>query len=403
MRYYKKAIVFIGLIIVPFSAQAQEAMVSTLQLDQALSLDGIVVGHDGTIYGADGFNGQNVYKIQPDGSSEVIATFLHGPIDMDFDATGNLYVSTFNNRGFYKIDFTTGYYEQWASVATGPSGVVVDRAAGKGYISHYGAGQLGNGNTIYVVDLATKTTEVFAQAGGLNAPVSLAIDDEGNVYAGNIVDAKVFKITPEGEMSLLATLPTRDLLSYNIGHLAFANGALYVTGNRARPYVYRVDPSGTYEIIAGMATPGHRDGPGLQARFRGPNGIAASVTGDTLYVTELDQPDVLRVIALPPQATDIEGESVRNESFALSPAYPNPVVHTEQTHTTVTYEVPSTTHVTIQLYDVLGRVRDTLVNTVRLPGTHTLTVDLSSLASGMYFYTLQANNTVLTRSLMVTK
>lgn len=381
--------------------QAQEVIVSTLQLDGPLSLDGLVVATDGTLYGADGFDGNNVYHIQKDGTSSIRANFMAGPIDMDFDADGHLYVSTFLDRGFQRIDMQTGYYEQWARVAVGPSGVAINRVAGKAYISHYGAGQLGNGNAIYEVDLGTRETTIFAQDQGLNAPVSLAIDEAGNVYAANIVDAQVFKITPDGTVTLLTTLPTRHPAVYNIGHIAYTRGALYVTGNRAMPYIYRVNLDGSYEVIAGTGENGIQDGLGLQATFAGPNGITPSVTGDSLYVTELNNPSALRIIALPPTATSMHDPTIFTPGYTLTQTYPNPVLPPNTTSVSFSYTLPVPQHVTIRLYDALGREHMSRPPVLKQAGAHQVSVSTKNLAPGVYFYTMQTEDIMLTKSLLV--
>ena len=241
--------------------KAQNVNVSSIQLDASLSLDGLLVTPDGTLYGTEGYDGHRIFKIQPDGSTEVVVSNLNGPIDMDYDTSGNIYVSTFNNAGLYKFDPSTpNSIQYFATVTTGPSGVVVNRETGDIYVSHYGVGFPGNGNSIYKVD-ANGNSTVFAQGNGLNVPVSLAIDEEGNLYAPNISDAKLFKITPDGQISLLAALPTGSIHPFNIGHIAYSNGALYVTGNDGQPMVFKVELDGSYEIIAGDGIVGIQDGP----------------------------------------------------------------------------------------------------------------------------------------------
>ena len=49
-------------------------------------------------------------------------------------------------------------------------------------------------------------------------------------------------------------------------------------------------------------------------------------------------------------------------------------------------------NVTIKVYDLLGRLVKTLVNEFREAGYYTVTFDGSGLASGVYFYTIEAGN-----------
>jgi hypothetical protein len=54
----------------------------------------------------------------------------------------------------------------------------------------------------------------------------------------------------------------------------------------------------------------------------------------------------------------------------------------------------------VNVIDVLGREVATLVNEVKEPGTYTVEFNASSLASGVYFYRLQAGNFVATKKLL---
>jgi hypothetical protein len=57
----------------------------------------------------------------------------------------------------------------------------------------------------------------------------------------------------------------------------------------------------------------------------------------------------------------------------------------------------------VKVYDVLGREVATLVNEVKEPGTYTVKLDASALASGVYFYRLQAGQYVECRKMVVMK
>ena len=58
---------------------------------------------------------------------------------------------------------------------------------------------------------------------------------------------------------------------------------------------------------------------------------------------------------------------------------------------------------TLKVFDILGREVATLVNEVKQPGTYTVQSDGSNLASGMYFYRLQAGSFVAMKKLVLLK
>lgn len=73
-------------------------------------------------------------------------------------------------------------------------------------------------------------------------------------------------------------------------------------------------------------------------------------------------------------------------NFTLAQNYPNPF----NPSTTIMYQIPMNGHVTMKVYDVLGREVRTLVNTIQRAGRYEVKMDGSGLASGVYFYTLTA-------------
>ncbi|MBA4407094.1 hypothetical protein C0389_07465 [bacterium] len=68
--------------------------------------------------------------------------------------------------------------------------------------------------------------------------------------------------------------------------------------------------------------------------------------------------------------------------------YPNPFNPT----TTISYQLPENSFVTIKVYDMLGKEIATLVNGNRTAGYHKVTFDASRLTSGVYIYTINAGN-----------
>ena len=74
--------------------------------------------------------------------------------------------------------------------------------------------------------------------------------------------------------------------------------------------------------------------------------------------------------------------------FDLSQNYPNPF----NPVTLIKYQVPETSHISIKIYDVIGREIATLVNEVKQPGVFQVSFNCENLASGVYFYKMIAGD-----------
>lgn len=76
------------------------------------------------------------------------------------------------------------------------------------------------------------------------------------------------------------------------------------------------------------------------------------------------------------------------DNYILYQNYPNPF----NSYTTISYYLPSTTDVQIEIYDILGKSVQLLVNEKKIAGIHTVEFDASNLSSGIYMYRLYTEN-----------
>jgi hypothetical protein len=82
--------------------------------------------------------------------------------------------------------------------------------------------------------------------------------------------------------------------------------------------------------------------------------------------------------------------------FRLGQNYPNPF----NPLTTIEYHLPVDAYIEIGVYDILGRQIETLVKMNRFAGSHKVIWNTGDIASGIYIYTLKADNVVLERKKM---
>jgi len=235
---------------------------------------GITVADNGDLYigefgNVTGDHGTNVFRVTPTGHVEVFASGLGlSNSGNDFDAQGNLIQSAYASNVVRRID-PQGNATVIASVP-GPVGVVAAT----------------DGN-IYVASCATTSTvkrintsgqvSTFATNPQFRCTNGLTETPDGNLYAINYGDGKVFRIKPNGNTKLIANLGVAG------AHIVYGNGELYAAG-RGGNAVYRVTLEGDVTKIAGSGENGNMDGAPLEASFSGPNGIAISNDGHYLYV-----------------------------------------------------------------------------------------------------------------------
>jgi tetratricopeptide (TPR) repeat protein len=79
--------------------------------------------------------------------------------------------------------------------------------------------------------------------------------------------------------------------------------------------------------------------------------------------------------------------------------YPNPFNPT----TVIRFSLPTEGHVSLKVYDMLGRDISTLVNQNRTAGNHQVSFDASNLPSGMYLYKLEAAGKSIVRKMMLVR
>jgi len=87
------------------------------------------------------------------------------------------------------------------------------------------------------------------------------------------------------------------------------------------------------------------------------------------------------------------------ENFALIGVYPNPFNPT----TSINFELPEASKVMLTVYDVNGRLVNTLVDGSREAGVHDVTFDASGLPSGVYLYRLDHNGASATGKMLLMK
>ena len=94
-----------------------------------------------------------------------------------------------------------------------------------------------------------------------------------------------------------------------------------------------------------------------------------------------------------------EAKAAIPTEFGLNQNYPNPF----NPSTVIRYALPKASDVKIVVFDILGRVVASLVNERKSAGYYELPFNAASLASGTYFYRIQAGEFVQTKKMLLLK
>jgi Ca-activated chloride channel family protein len=98
--------------------------------------------------------------------------------------------------------------------------------------------------------------------------------------------------------------------------------------------------------------------------------------------------------------TSVVDNDLLPNKFNVEQNYPNPFNPT----TSIKYSLPSdreSFHVTIKIYDILGRVVKVLVDKEQEPGNYSIKFNADQLKSGIYFYSVVADEFSVTKKMML--
>ena len=149
-------------------------------------------------------------------------------------------------------------------------------------------------------------------------------------------------------------------------------------------------------------------GPLLEGRVRLSSGQpAAGVKVQLFDLTDLRRfagttTDEAGHFALPLQMFSMDRGTALPTNFALGQNYPNPF----NPSTVIPYQIPASSHVRLEVFNLLGQRLATLVDGVRLAGTHTAQWDATDAAgravgAGVYIYRLSGGGVSVSQRMVL--
>jgi hypothetical protein len=202
--------------------------------------------------------------------------------------------------------------------------------------------------------------------------------------------------TPVGKISaspfnvVFDTLRANDTSSYYLGVMNYGTANLNVTSATSNISQFTVESIAT-PIASGQM--GY-----IRVKFR-PTAINTTYNG----VLTIQNSDSTITVNLKGFSNNFIGiRNISNEvptETKLYQNYPNPF----NPSTNIKYQITNNSYVILKVYDMLGKEVTTLVNENQSPGTYEVIFDGNTLASGIYFYKLEAGDFSQTNKLIILK
>lgn len=283
----------LNLLLLSFISQAlaqsfnpDHVIIETIKLSEPIPafgrIGGVTIDQLGNTYVANFRDG--VWKVDPAGEVSLFASGLYGSSGNAIDGEGNLLQASFFGDFVVEIDRNGKTIRKYTENLDGPVGITIGSDE-----NMYVCNCKGNSITKFSRDGQSK---VIAQGSQFSCPNGITVDPNGDLYVTNYHNDMIIKIDNQGKATEFINL----VPGQGNAHIAYLKGNFYVTKIKSNA-LFRVSPDGQSTIIAGHAGKrGLTDGNGDLVTLSTPNGIAADPNSSTLIVNNIDGPWVINKI-----------------------------------------------------------------------------------------------------------
>ena len=384
----------------------------TISSNARLNANSVTLGGNIVVNGALSLSGTSLTvlgNVTVSGSNASV-NFSNTSSKLNFTGTGQT-LTISNGATFQQVATATAPPWSAGGSLTGTYTLVVDNSSAKTSIMYktqgnYTLTDLPNGQKFGHLRFtsAANSTATVTLGNDLSIAGDLSIaTTTPNAMSWNLGS---FKITSTGNGAFVDTATTAN-------HTITGTGSDLLTGFSSYSFVPR---SGTCTVTYAGANQKVVGGAYQSLTIAGsgnmPLTAAATVSG-TLTLTSGNLDNSVYQVTVSGSIVKTGGTTSRNpivtgveestssvpESYALHQNYPNPF----NPSTNFTYQVAREGHVSLKVYDALGKEVASLVNEVKQAGTYGATWNAAGFGSGIYFCKMQAGSFMETRKLILMK
>lgn len=247
----------------------------------------------------------------------------------------------------------------------------------------------------------------YDEAGGQDIPEAMTMDSDGNIFVtgrvrrssgGGYNDFAIVKYNNDGVEQWTSYYDGPENLDDDpIEIVVDQNGNIFVSGESNRDgfafqfIVVKYNQNGTFDWE--YVYEGNVEGKAI--------GIRPDINGYVYAAGETENTSGnLDLFAVKLSKTSyVQTELTLPSDYELSQNYPNPF----NPNTVIRYQLPTSSHTTLKVYDVLGTEIVKLVDEEKPAGIYEVDFNGESLNSGIYFYTLTSGNFQQTKKLILLK
>jgi|GEM_PF-4736550 len=252
----------------------------------------------------------------------------------------------------------------------------------------------------------------------LNGNTMVTLGREGVIFEVNDQSEEIWRLTRvimEGEISnsiyRAERIPNLYSLAFTLigpdngDHVpdgeSFFAATINNIGNQAQAFRYNVtDSEGWFEVADGYRFIEAGESSTLIIHGQTPEGMA----NDTLYVevypiSKPSQVDSWTTVVQSDENMQVDSSKPETLTWRLLESYPNPF----NSITRLNYGLPETGLVSISVYDITGRLIETLIDRRQVAGYHSVTWNAKSASSGLYIVRMKADGFNKVQKIVLTK